>query len=182
MQSCLSKGCMWVCKLWRETQIKHWSRKPQWIETRLSRQQFQVVSPVKKILHINTKLSSHLSSLAVVQSPGEQCTNNALGMEYERIHDDNITSNKDDGQNLAPYGRLGHPSGWCTLRIQPGYLQISLSTIFFICAFAIQGHFNSDNGFVKKFRLELSTSENNWDFYRNKDDSEVSNGRVSQLL
>ena len=125
-----------------------------------------------------------MSSLAVVQSPGEQCTTNALGMEYRRIHDDNITSNKVDGQNLAPYGRLGHSIGWCTQPAQPmeGYLQISLSTIFFMCAFATQGHFNSDKGFVKKFRLELSTSENHWDFYRNKDDGEVSNGMVWQLL
>ena len=125
-----------------------------------------------------------MSPLVVVQSPDEQCTRNALGMEYERIPDDNITSNKVDGQNLAPYGRLGHSSGWCTQPTQPveGYLQISLSTIFFICAFAIQGHFNSSIGFVETLRLELSTSEDHWDFYRNKDDAEVSNGMVCQHL
>ena len=102
-------------------------------------------------------------------------------MEYERIPDDNITSNKDDGQNLAHYGRVGHPRGWCTLGTD-GYLQISLTAIFFICAVATQGHFNSSNGFVETFRLQLSTSENQWDFYRNKDDAAVSTERVCNNL
>ena len=132
----------------------------------------------------NTKLSSYMSPLTAVQSPGEKCTTNALGMEYGRIPDENITSNKVDGQNLARYGRQGHSSGWCTSPDEPveGYLQITLSTVFFICAFTTQGHFNSTIGFVETFRLELSTSENEWDFYRNKDDAKVSNGTISHPL
>lgn len=121
-----------------------------------------------------------MSLLTAAQSPSEKCSGNALGVEYERIPDDNMTSNKDDGQNPAPKGRLGHPSGWCTLSNEPvGYLQISLSTIFFICAVSTQGHFDSENyGFVETYRLQLSTSENLWDFYRNRDEAEVSNERI----
>ena len=139
----------------------------------------QVVLNVKNLHLTITKFSPFL--LTAAPSPAEKCKFSELGMEYERIPDDNITSDKDDGQNLAPKGRLGHPHGWCTLSNEPmGFLQISLSTIFFICAVATQGHFNGDNGFVKTFRLQLSTSENQWDFYRKKDDAEVSNARVCQ--
>jgi len=123
-----------------------------------------------------------MSPSTAVQSPGEECTTNALGMEYGRIPDENITSNIDDGHNLARHGRQGHSSGWCAVTLPDqsveGYLQITLSTIFFICAFTTQGHFNSSIGFVETYQLELSTSENEWDFYRNKDDAEVSNGRI----
>lgn len=111
--------------------------------------------------------------LTAVKAPSEICRENALGMEYKLIPDENITSNKAQyGDNPAAYGRLGHPTGWCTDPSDMGYLQITLNTIFFICTVATQGHFNG-SFIVETYKLQLSTSENQWDYYRDENDAEV---------
>ena len=95
-------------------------------------------------------------------------------MEYKRIPDDNITAPNETEQYPASQGRLGYPGAWCGHVDYLGYLQVALSTIFFICAVSTQGNFERQRGFVKTYKLELSTSENKWNYYKAEDGAEVS--------
>ena len=142
----------------------------------IQRQLFdQIAFKVRRseLFHFVTKFSLDIFLLTAVQEPSENCSENALGMEYERIPDENITSSNTYSETPASHGRLGHPGGWCTVPPDMGYLQITLNTIFYICAVATQGRF--EGNFVTTYQLQLSTSDNQWDFYRDDNTAEVSN-------
>lgn len=96
-------------------------------------------------------------------------------MEDESIPDENITSSNNVSGYPASEGRLGHSGGWCADPSDKGYLQITLNTIFYICAVATQGHSVTATAYVMTYKLQLSTSENQWDYYRDKNTAQVSN-------